>query len=186
MSQVYRFGAAMLFAGAIGFLLGRVGRHAPPASVVTQPAPPAPSPKADIVNQALQDLVARLNARLRTVTARSRQLLSDSVAYADSVRVLREKQHRDSAALATVSRDTTVPRDTVAARCSVVQMDCEARATLAEHRVTDLQRQLVDLLRVGAHPCGLQVTVGPQIRPPLKISPVGLTVGLGCPVAWPF
>lgn len=129
---------------------------------------------------------------VNAVTARARsQIDSLDHFYRDSMKVLhkREAQHRGT--FTHLLTDTTASDSARLHACSVVVLDCEARAELAESQVTKLGRTVKDLLSLQPSACDLRGTTGPTYVPTGSrkgFSPLGITVGIGCriPIKLPF
>lgn len=126
------------------------------------------------------------------VTARARaQIDSLDHFYRDSMKILHRREDAHRTTYLHLLTDTTASDSTRLHACSVVVLDCEARAELAESQVAKLGKALKDQIALQPSACDIRATTGPTYIPfgsKKGFSPTGITLGLGCriPIKLPF
>lgn len=168
--QLVIAGALLIGGAALGWVLHKT---ACPVIAAVQ------NPQTAIWEGIVSDLSSRLRSKDAAIAAASNQLLAANKGYQDSLLAITRKEHDDSLQMAAAK----TPRDS-ASSCSVVLLDCERRAGIAEARAASLQAQLGAQVKVGSRRCGLFAGAIPlridfPFKPHLEAS-VG--IGLGCQV----
>ncbi len=162
----------------IGILLGLVGGFFVTQWIIKTPAAQIiTGPTSTGVTQVLLDLISKRDKELQRVNDSTRTLLGASKrAYDDSLAAAHKKFTQDSIALA----HATTPGDSLA-KCSLLVLDCQARAELAEGRVRSLTTQLTRQIAQQPHRCGLDVGpgIGIGVKPfAVRLEPI--QVGAHC------
>ncbi len=169
----------LLITLGIGFVLGTVGGLFLSKWIMKQPIVAAATGGTTGVTQYILDLISNHEKELKRVTDSSRVVIAQNAAYSDSIKVLHA---REALHLADLGRATTTV-DSLA-QCSLVVLDCQARAKLAEDRATALQKQLTRQVVQIPKRCGLDVGPGTGITlNPVKVNFEPIQVGIHCRLA---
>jgi hypothetical protein len=131
-----------------------------------------------VPQQALLDIFNRLNRKIAETTTQSRNLL-DSLHIADA-EIDSLKRH-EQASMA-IMNDTTKTLEQRFHACSVVVLDCERRAYVAESTTTRLRAQLKAQAALQASRCGLNAgpAVSLQVTPKVGVVWSPLSLSLSC------